>query len=140
MDRRHFVQALSLVPVVPLVGFQQGQQVIEEGPYLFFVQGQRLGEHDLPIYILNAAEEPVDVAQITYALYRVEGEKERLQLPGVRVVPRRTGVGCYHAGFSIRHDAPLGHYRIRWSIQETKDGPIHPNCQDFRIKPSWSRS
>jgi hypothetical protein len=97
-----------------------------------FYRGQQLGREDLNIFLDNTTGNPINVAEITYALFDFTTGMEALVGPPRRT-PSNPSVGEYYANIVIPLDANLGDYRIRWTFRETVNGPIQSAVQEFAI-------
>jgi len=97
-----------------------------------FFRGQQLGTNDLDICLENSAGNPINAAEITYALYdATTGQEVLLGIP--RREPATDSVGHYYASVIIPLDANIGCYRIRWTMRETIGGPINSAVQEFNV-------
>lgn len=97
-----------------------------------FFRGQQLGVNDLDICLDNSAGNPVNAAEISYALYdATTGSEVLLGIP--RRDPVNDSVGHYYASVIIPLDANIGCYRVRWSFRELVGGPIHQVVQEFNV-------
>lgn len=97
-----------------------------------FYRGQQLGREDLNIFLDSASGNPINVAEITYAIYDFTTGMEALVGPPRRS-PANPSVGEYYANIVIPLDANLGNYRVRWTFRETVNGPIQSAVQEFAI-------
>jgi len=97
-----------------------------------FYRGQQLGRNDLNIFLVNAANSPVNAAEISYALYDFTTGSEALV-----GVPQRTpanpSLGEYFASIIVPLDANLGDYRIRWTFREIVGGQVQQVVQEFSV-------
>jgi hypothetical protein len=97
-----------------------------------FYRGQQLGRNDLNLFLDNAANTPVNAAEITYALYDfTTGQEVLVGLP-LRT-PANPSVGEYFASIIVPLDANLGGYRIRWTFREIIGGSIQQVVQEFDV-------
>lgn len=97
-----------------------------------YVRGQQLGAEDLNIDLEDSNGNPVDAAEIYYALYDfTTGEEVLMGVP--RRSPANPEVGSYYASIIIPPDANIGLYRIRWSFREVVGGPIHQTVMEFEV-------
>lgn len=97
-----------------------------------FYRGQQLGRNDLNIFLVNAANTPINAAEISYALYDFTTGQEVLVGPQDRN-PLNPSVGEYFASFVVPLDANLGGYRIRWTIRELIGAPAQQVVQEFSV-------
>lgn len=97
-----------------------------------FYRGQQLGRNDLNIFLVNAANSPVNAAVISYALYDFTTGAEALVGMPTRI-PANPSVGEYYASVIIPLDANLGSYRIRWTFQEMIGGSVQQVVQEFSV-------
>lgn len=97
-----------------------------------FLRGQQLGRNDLDIFPTNAAGHPINVAEITYAIYDYTYGAEVLVGPAKRV-PANPDVGEYYASLLIPLDANMGSYRVRWTIRQMAGSPVHTAVQEFEV-------
>jgi len=103
-----------------------------------FTQGQITGRGDLDIFLQNAAGNPTNAAEITYAIYYVDpvyptaGEVEVLIPPDDRT-PVNPAVGEYYASLLVPTSAVPGDYRIRWTIKETVSSPAQMVVQEWAV-------
>lgn len=97
-----------------------------------FYRGQQLGIRDLDICLETASGNPINAAEISYALYDLTTNQEVL-LGIPRRAPASDSVGHYYASVIIPLDANIGCYRVRWTFRETVGGPIHNVVQEFNV-------
>jgi hypothetical protein len=97
-----------------------------------FYRGQQLGRNDLNIYLVNAANTPVNAAEISYALYDFTTGTEVLVGVPLRT-PANPSVGEYFASIIVPLDANLGDYRVRWTFREIIGGPVQQVVQEFSV-------
>lgn len=97
-----------------------------------FYRGQQLGREDLNIYLVNAANTPVNAAEISYALYDfTTGYEVLVGVPAM--TPANPSVGEYFASVVVPLDANLGNYRIRWTFREIIGGAVQEVVQEFSV-------
>lgn len=97
-----------------------------------YYRGQQLGRNDLNIFLVNAANTPVNAAEISYALYDfTTGEEVLIGLP--QREPANPSVGEYYASIVVPLDANLGDYRIRWTFREIVGGSLQQVVQEFSV-------
>jgi hypothetical protein len=97
-----------------------------------FYRGQQLGRNDLNIFLVNAANVPVNAAEISYALYDFTTGAEVLVGVPARI-PANPSVGEYFASIIVPLDANLGGYRIRWTFREIIGGSVQQVVQEFDV-------
>lgn len=97
-----------------------------------FYRGQQLGRNDLNIFLVNAANTPVNAAEISYALYDFTTGQEVLVGIPLRT-PANPSVGEYFASIIVPLDANLGDYRIRWTFREIIGGAVQQVVQEFSV-------
>jgi hypothetical protein len=97
-----------------------------------FFRGQQLGRQDLHIYLANAADLPVNAAEISYAIADVTTGLEAPVGNPARV-PANPALGEYYASIVIPLDANLGLYRVRWSFRELVGGQLQQVVQEFEV-------
>jgi len=97
-----------------------------------FYRGQQLGRNDLNIYLVNAANTPVNAAEISYALYDFTTGQEVLVGIPMRI-PANPSVGEYFASIIVPLDANLGEYRVRWTFREIIGGAQQQVVQEFSV-------
>jgi len=97
-----------------------------------FYRGQQLGRNDLNIYLVNAANTPVNAAEISYALYDFTTGQEVLVGIPLRI-PANPSVGEYFASIIVPLDANLGEYRVRWTFREIIGGAQQQVVQEFSV-------
>jgi hypothetical protein len=97
-----------------------------------YYRGQQLGRNDLNIFLVNAANTPVDAAEISYALYDFTTGSEVLIGVPIRT-PANPSVGEYFASIIVPLDANLGDYRIRWTFREIVGGAVQQVVQEFLV-------
>lgn len=98
-----------------------------------FHRGQLIGRDDLTLHTLaSASQDPVNAAEISYALYAVTASTESLIGPAKRT-PVNPAIGEYYASVFVPPDAELGVYRIRWAFRESATTPIHQVVQEFGV-------
>lgn len=97
-----------------------------------YYRGQQLGRNDLNIFLVNAANTPVNAAEISYALYDFTTGQEVLVGPQERI-PANPSVGEYFASIIVPLDANLGDYRIRWKFRELVGAQLQQVVQEFSV-------
>lgn len=97
-----------------------------------FYRGQQLGRNDLNIFLVNAANVPVNAAEISYALYDFTTGQEVLVGVPLRT-PANPSVGEYFASIIVPLDANLGGYRIRWTFREVVGSQVQQVVQEFSV-------
>jgi len=97
-----------------------------------FYRGQALGRQDLNLYLRNAANKPVNPAEISYSLYDFTTGEEVLVGP-LRRDPANPAIGEYYCNITIPLDANLGDYRIRWNFREVLGGVPNQVVQEFSV-------
>jgi len=97
-----------------------------------FYRGQQLGRNDLNIFLVNAANTPVNAAEISYALYDFTTGQEVLVGVPIRS-PVNPSVGEYYASIIVPLDANLGDYRVRWTFREIIGGSVQQVVQEFSV-------
>jgi hypothetical protein len=97
-----------------------------------FYRGQQLGRNDLNIFLVNAANMPVNAAEISYALYDFTTGAEVLIGIPLRV-PANPSVGEYFASIIVPLDANMGEYRVRWTFREIIGGSVQQVVQEFAV-------
>jgi len=97
-----------------------------------YYRGQQLGRNDLNIFLVNAANVPVNAAEISYALYDFTTGQEVLLGVPLRT-PANPSVGEYFASIIIPLDANMGDYRVRWTFREIVGGQIQQVVQEFSV-------
>lgn len=106
-----------------------------------FTQGQVLGRGDLDIFLANAAGNPQNAAQITFALYYVdETTCNEVLIGDANRTPVNPAVGEYYAAIQVPPNATPGDYRIRWTFKELASSPFQQVVQEFGIVGSASAS
>lgn len=103
-----------------------------------FSPGQTLGRGDLDIFLTNAQGNPVNAAEISYAIYYVDpGPPESEVLIGTADrVPINPAVGEYFASLMVPPAATAGTYRIRWTFREFLTTPQQQVVQEFAVVAS----
>lgn len=102
-----------------------------------FTQGQLLGRGDLDIFLSNASGNPINVYQITYAVYFVDPVSQAEVLIGSNArTPVNPAVGEYYAALQVPSNAAPGDYRIRWLFRETSASPQEGAVQEFGVVSS----
>lgn len=97
-----------------------------------YYKGQQLGRDDLFIYPEDAEGHPINLYEITYALYDATTGQEVL-LGFANRTPANPSVGLYYASLIIPLDANLGDYVIRWSMREMVGGPLNEAVMRFAV-------
>ena len=97
-----------------------------------FFRGQQLGRGDLNIFLTNAADNPINAAEISYALYDVTTGSEVL-LGSSERAPVNPSFGEYYASVLIPLDANLGTYRVRWAFKQLVGGAVQRVVQEFGV-------
>ena len=105
---------------------------------IVYTPGQTIGRGDLDIFLTNSQGNPVNAAEITYALYYVDpGPPESEVLIGsASRVPVNPTVGEYYASLMVPPSAASGTYRIRWTFREFVGSPLQQVVQEFGIVAS----
>lgn len=99
-----------------------------------FTQGQLLGRGDLDIFLSNASGNPINVYQITYAIYLVDPSTQAEVLIGSNArTPVNPAVGEYYAALQVPSNAAPGDYRIRWLFRETAASAQEGAVQEFGV-------
>jgi hypothetical protein len=99
-----------------------------------FTQGQLLGRGDLDIFLSNASGNPINVYQITYAVYFVDPVSQAEVLIGSNArTPVNPAVGEYYAALQVPSNAAPGDYRIRWLFRETAASAQEGAVQEFGV-------
>lgn len=99
-----------------------------------FTQGQLLGRGDLDIFLSNASGNPINVYQITYAIYFVDPSTQAEVLIGSNArTPVNPAVGEYYAALQVPSNAAPGDYRIRWLFRETAASAQEGAVQEFGV-------
>lgn len=104
-----------------------------------FLRGQQLGRSDLNLYLDNAAGNPSNAAEISYALYDFTTRFEVLVGKPV-MVPENPSVGEYYASVVVPLDANIGSYRIRWTFREMVGGKLQEVLQEFEVADRDSKT
>lgn len=91
-----------------------------------------MGRNDLNIFLVNAANTPVNAAEISYALYDFTTSTEVLIGVPLRT-PANPSVGEYYVSIVIPLDANIGDYRVRWTFREIVGGSVQQVVQEFSI-------
>lgn len=97
-----------------------------------FYRGQQLGRDDLNLFLDNANGNPVNAAEIYYALYDFTTGKEVL-LGHPKRIPANPSIGEYYASVIIPLDANIGSYRVRWFLKQTIGAPLESVVQEFEV-------
>lgn len=100
-----------------------------------FQPGHEVMRGDLSIHLSNAQGNPVNAAEITYALYFLDpGPPETEVLIGApNRVPVNPAVGEYYAALLIPSNAAIGTYRVRWTFRELINSPQAQVVQNFAV-------
>lgn len=99
-----------------------------------YLAGQTLQRGDLEIKFQDSNGDPVNVYQITYALYYVDPNTQAEILIGNPArVPINPQVGEYYAALMIPPSANLGEYRIRWTITDTAGAAQRTVVMAFQV-------
>ena len=99
-----------------------------------FTQGQLLGRGDLDIFLSNASGNPINVYQITYAIYLVDPVTKVETLIGSNArTPVNPSVGEYYAALQVPSNAAPGDYTIRWLFRETTSSAQEGAVQEFGV-------
>lgn len=99
-----------------------------------YLSGQTLQRGDLEIKFQDAGGDPVNVYQITYALYYVDPNTQAEILIGSATrIPINPQVGEYYAALMIPPSANVGSYRIRWSIMDTAGAALRTVVMQFSV-------
>lgn len=100
---------------------------------VLYLRGQQLGRDDLNIFLTNASGNPINAAEISYAIYDFTTGMEVL-VGEQRRTPANPSVGAYYASIIIPTDANVGSYRIRWTMREIIGGPVQTVVQEFEVQ------
>lgn len=99
-----------------------------------YTSGQTLQRGDLEIKFQDSNGDPINVYQITYALYYVDPVTQMEILIGnPSRIPINPQVGEYYAALQIPPSANLGEYRIRWTILDTAGGSQRSVVMGFQV-------
>ena len=82
-----------------------------------FVRGTIVGRGDLDLYTVDNANQPVNVFEITYAIYDATTGIDVL-IGNAQRAPINPDVGEYYAALEIPSNARPGLYRLRWTFKE----------------------
>ena len=83
-----------------------------------FVRGSMVGRGDLDLFTVDNLNQPVNVFEISYAIYDATTGIDVLIGSDTRT-PINPDVGEYYAALEIPANARTGLYRIRWRFRET---------------------
>jgi hypothetical protein len=97
-----------------------------------YVRGNQTTRGDLDLYTVDNANQPVNVAEISYALYDASTGVEVLLGSSARS-PINPTVGEYYAAFYIPPNANPGLYRLRWRFRETLSSPENVVLEEFYV-------
>ena len=100
-----------------------------------FQAGQTIGRGDLDIFLTNVAGNPINAAEITYALYYVDPGPPEVEvlIGGTGRIPVNPAVGEYYASLMVPPGASVGAYRIRWTFRELVSSPLQQVVQEFAV-------
>lgn len=97
-----------------------------------YVRGTQTTRGDLALFTVDNANQPVNVAEISYALYDASSGVEVL-LGSPNRAPINPAVGEYYAAFFIPANAEPGLYRLRWRFRETLSSPEAVVLEEFYV-------
>jgi hypothetical protein len=100
-----------------------------------YTPGQTLGRGDLDIFLTDNTGQPVNAADIYYALYYVDpGPPEVEVLIGsAHRIPLNPQIGEYYAALMVPPTATVGTYRVKWTFREfVSSAPIQV-VQQFQV-------
>jgi hypothetical protein len=99
-----------------------------------FSPGYVLQRGDIDIFLVDGSNLPLNVYEITYALYYVDPVTLLEILIGSATrTPVNPQIGEYYASFMVPPSATLGTYRIRWSFKQTAGSATTTVVQDFTV-------
>lgn len=99
-----------------------------------YLAGQTLQRGDLEIKFQDPNGDPINVYQITYAIYYVDPTTQAEILIGNPTrVPINPQVGEYYAALMIPPSASIGEYRIRWTIVDTSGASQRMVVMAFQV-------
>ena len=88
----------------------------------------------MDIFLSNASGNPINVYQITYAVYFVDPVSQAEVLIGSNArTPVNPAVGEYYAALQVPSNAAPGDYRIRWLFRETAASAQEGAVQEFGV-------
>mgnify|MGYP003982941079 CR=1 FL=1 len=89
-----------------------------------FYRGQILTVKDLRVTFRDEIGALFDPFSVTYGIVDITEGFEVLVDNTSSRVPDRASTGNWYAPYTIKADAPLGEYKIIWTIQEVDGGPL----------------
>lgn len=97
-----------------------------------FVRGSVVGRGDLDLFTVDNLNQPVNVFEISYAIYDATTGVDVLIGSDARA-PINPDVGEYYAALEIPANARPGLYRIRWRFRETALSPEVVIMEEFTV-------
>lgn len=100
-----------------------------------FTPGKVLSRGDLDLFLTNAQSNPINAAEIVYAIFYVDPNThlEVLIGPAART-PANPSVGEYYAALMVPPTAVSGQYRIRWTLRQFSNSPQQTVVQEFTVQ------
>lgn len=105
-----------------------------------FAPSTDLSREDLNIFLQNAAGNPANAYEITYAIYFVDPNPPEAEvlIGSATRTPENPAVGEYYASFRVPAGATVGNYRIRWTFRELAGSPLQMVVQEFAVVATGS--
>lgn len=97
-----------------------------------FVRGTMVGRGDLDLFTVDNSNQPINVFEISYAIYDATTGIDVLIGSDART-PINPDVGEYYAALEIPANARTGLYRIRWRFRETALSPDVIIMEEFSV-------
>ena len=100
-----------------------------------FKPGQQLGRGDLDIKFTDSNSNPMNVAEITYAIYYIDPEPPETEvlIGSPTRAPVNPAVGEYYAALAVPAAAAVGEYLIRWTFKEFSNSPAQTAVQEWAV-------
>lgn len=100
-----------------------------------YTPGEVLDRGDLDIFLRNANGNPVNAAEISYAIFYVDPGPPitDVLIGAAERTPVNPAVGEYFASLMIPATATLGDYKIRWTFREFAGAPEQQVVQEFGV-------
>lgn len=99
-----------------------------------FYPGQTISRTDLSIFLQDADSMPINVFEISYAIFYVDPGPPEVEVPiGGDRVPVNPTRGEFFASLMVPPAAETGTYRIRWIFRQYSGSPQQTVTQEFLV-------
>lgn len=100
-----------------------------------YTAGQEIGRGDLDIFLTNSLGNPVNAAEIYFALFYADPGPPAVDvlIGAAQRIPVNPQIGEYYAAIQVPPSATLGTYRIKWYFREHVSQPLTQVVQVFEV-------